>query len=151
MGRKAVQCNKTFTPYGIFIFTPSLEGWSTKAKEAPPLDIKLTPTGHQPNISISQGFAGLSFGFCKAESCHRENFLNDHSMTLYQIGKYYYHPILLSLLLKWIIESLLIFFKVLKTYSCVNQLLAISHEILSSFDDSCKVRGVFLDIVAQWN
>ena len=30
--------------------------------------------------------------------------------------------------------------------SCVNQLLAITHEIFSSFDDSYKVRGVFLDI-----
>ena len=48
MGRKAGQCNKTFTPYGIFIFTPSLEGWSTKAKEAPPLDIKLTPLDTNP-------------------------------------------------------------------------------------------------------
>ena len=30
--------------------------------------------------------------------------------------------------------------------SYVNQLLAITHEILSSFDDNYEVRGVFLDI-----
>ena len=30
--------------------------------------------------------------------------------------------------------------------SCVNQLLAITHEIFSSFDDNYAVRGVFLDI-----
>ena len=30
--------------------------------------------------------------------------------------------------------------------SCVNQLLAITHEIFSSFDDSYAVREVFLDI-----
>ena len=30
--------------------------------------------------------------------------------------------------------------------SCVNQLLAITHEILSSFDDNHEVRSVFLDI-----
>ena len=30
--------------------------------------------------------------------------------------------------------------------SCVNQLLAITHEIFSSFDDNYEVRGVFLDI-----
>ena len=30
--------------------------------------------------------------------------------------------------------------------SCINQLLAITHEICSSFDDNYEVRGVFLDI-----
>ena len=30
--------------------------------------------------------------------------------------------------------------------SCVNQLLAITHEIYKSFDDRLEVRGVFLDI-----
>ena len=30
--------------------------------------------------------------------------------------------------------------------SCINQLLAITHEIFSSFDDNYQVRGVFLDI-----
>ena len=30
--------------------------------------------------------------------------------------------------------------------SCVNQLLAITHEIFSSFDDNYEVRGVFPDI-----
>ena len=30
--------------------------------------------------------------------------------------------------------------------SCVNQLLAITHEIFSSFDDNYEVREVFLDI-----
>ena len=30
--------------------------------------------------------------------------------------------------------------------SCINQLLAITHEIYKSFDDRFEVRGVFLDI-----
>ena len=30
--------------------------------------------------------------------------------------------------------------------SCVNQLIAITHEIYKSFDDGLEVRGVFLDI-----
>ena len=30
--------------------------------------------------------------------------------------------------------------------SCTNQLLSIAHKILSAFDDSHEVRGVFLDI-----
>ena len=30
--------------------------------------------------------------------------------------------------------------------SCVNQLLAITYEILSTFDNNYEVRGVFLDI-----
>ena len=30
--------------------------------------------------------------------------------------------------------------------SCVNQLLAITHEIFPSVDDNCEVRGVFHDI-----
>ena len=32
---EAGPCNKTFTPYGIFIETSSLEEGPTKAKEAP--------------------------------------------------------------------------------------------------------------------
>ena len=35
MGCEAGQCNKTSTPQGILIATPSLEGWPTKAKEVP--------------------------------------------------------------------------------------------------------------------
>ena len=30
--------------------------------------------------------------------------------------------------------------------SCVNQLLAITYEILSTFDNNYEVRGIFLDI-----
>ena len=41
MGYKTGRC-KTFTPSGIFIVTPSLEGWPTKAKEAPsPHEVRL--------------------------------------------------------------------------------------------------------------
>ena len=41
---KAGQC-KTSTPKGIFIVTPLLEGWPTKAKEAPSLHwSRWTPT-----------------------------------------------------------------------------------------------------------
>ena len=35
--------------------------------------------------------------------------------------------------------------------SCVNQLLAINYEILSSFDGTYEVRGVFLDIAKTFN
>ena len=41
MGCEAGQC-KTSTPEGIFIVRPSIEGWPTKAKEAPsPHEIRL--------------------------------------------------------------------------------------------------------------
>ena len=43
MGWKAGRCNKTSIPQGIFIMIPSLEGWPTKAKEAPsPHEVRLT-------------------------------------------------------------------------------------------------------------
>ena len=37
-------------------------------------------------------------------------------------------------------------------YSCINQLLSITHEIYKSFDESYETRGVFLDIskVIEW-
>ena len=41
---EADQYNKTCTPQGMFIVTPSLEGLSIKAKEAPsPHEVRLTP------------------------------------------------------------------------------------------------------------
>ena len=44
MGCEANRCNKTSTPYGIFIVIPSLEGQTTKVKEAPsPHEVRLTP------------------------------------------------------------------------------------------------------------
>ena len=40
---------KTSTPQGIFIVTPSLEGWPTKAKEAPsPHEVRLAPLDTNP-------------------------------------------------------------------------------------------------------
>ena len=51
MGCEAGRC-KTSTPYGTFIVTPSLEGWPTKAKEAPSLqDVRLTPLDTNPVFS----------------------------------------------------------------------------------------------------
>ena len=48
MGCKTVWC-KTSTPYGIFVVTPSLEVWSTKAKEAPsPHKVRLAPLDINP-------------------------------------------------------------------------------------------------------
>ena len=35
--------------------------------------------------------------------------------------------------------------------SCVNQLLAITHEIYKSFDEGLEVRGVFLDIFKSFD
>ena len=41
---EAGQCSKTSTPYSIFILKPLLEGWPTKAKEAPsPHEVRLDP------------------------------------------------------------------------------------------------------------
>ena len=49
MACKAGQCNKTSTPYGIFIVIPSLEGWPTKAKKAPsPHEVRLAPLDTNP-------------------------------------------------------------------------------------------------------
>ena len=46
---KVGRCNKTSTPYGIFIETPSLEGWPTRAKGAPSLhEVGLTPLDTNP-------------------------------------------------------------------------------------------------------
>ena len=40
----------------IFIETPSLEGFPTKAKEDPsPHEMRLSPADHQPSISWSRG------------------------------------------------------------------------------------------------
>ena len=40
---------KTSTPKGIFIVTPSLEGWPTKAKEAPSShEVRLAPLDTNP-------------------------------------------------------------------------------------------------------
>ena len=48
-GCEAGRCNKTSTPYGIFIVIPSLEGWPTKAKEAlSPHEVRLTPLDTNP-------------------------------------------------------------------------------------------------------
>ena len=48
MGHKVGQY-KTSIPEGIFIMTTSLEGWQTKAKEAPsPHEVRLTPLDTNP-------------------------------------------------------------------------------------------------------
>ena len=48
MGCKPGRC-KTSTQYGIFIVTTSLEGWSTKAKEAPSdHELRLAPLDTNP-------------------------------------------------------------------------------------------------------
>ena len=42
MGCEICQCNKTCTSEGIFIVTPTLEGWLTKVKEGPsPHELRL--------------------------------------------------------------------------------------------------------------
>ena len=49
MGCEPGWCSKTSTLEGIFIVTPSLEGWPTKAKEAPSLhEVRLTPLDTNP-------------------------------------------------------------------------------------------------------
>ena len=47
-GCKAGWC-KTSTPWGIFIVTPSLEGWPTKIKETlSPHEVRLAPLDTKP-------------------------------------------------------------------------------------------------------
>ena len=49
MGCKPGRWNKTSTLQGIFVVMPSLEGWPTKAKEAPsPHDVRLAPLDTNP-------------------------------------------------------------------------------------------------------
>ena len=44
MGYEVGRCNKTTTPQGTFIATPSLEKWLNKPEEAPsPHEVRLTP------------------------------------------------------------------------------------------------------------
>ena len=51
MGCEANRCNKTSTPYGIFIVIPSLEQWPTKTKEAPSLhEVSLAPLDTNPEF-----------------------------------------------------------------------------------------------------
>ena len=48
MGCHAGRCNNASTPLDVIIVTPSLEGWPTKAKEAPPHEVRLTPLYTNP-------------------------------------------------------------------------------------------------------
>ena len=54
MGCEAGRC-KTSTPKGIFIVAPSLEGWPTKAKEAPsPHEVRLALLDTNPVFLYSK-------------------------------------------------------------------------------------------------
>ena len=58
MGCKAGRC-KTSTPQGIFIVIPSLEGWPTKAKGAPPPhEVRMSPLDTNP---VFQSLGGKYF------------------------------------------------------------------------------------------
>ena len=76
MGCEAGQC-KTSTPQGIFIVTPSLEGWPNNAKEAPPpYEVRLALLDTNPVFQ------------CLRENTHRlnpclESNLNKDSMDIY--------------------------------------------------------------------
>ena len=49
MGCETGRCNKTSAPQGNFIVSPLLEGWLTKAKEAPfTHEISLNPLDTNP-------------------------------------------------------------------------------------------------------
>ena len=64
MGCEAGWCNKICTPSGIFIVTPSLEGWSTNAKKAPsPHEVRLTLLEHQPSITMYWGHLNVKGGY----------------------------------------------------------------------------------------
>ena len=59
MGREAGKC-KTSTPQGIFIMTLSLEGWPTKAKEAPsPCEVRVIPLDTNPVFFVSGKYTCL--------------------------------------------------------------------------------------------
>ena len=64
MGCEAGQC-KTSSPEGIFIVTPSLEGWPTKAKEAPsPHEVRLALLDTNPVFqSLGVNFSKTVFQF----------------------------------------------------------------------------------------
>ena len=48
-------CNKPCTLYGVFIVTPSLEGWSAKTKESPsPHQAGLAPPDINPAFQYTQ-------------------------------------------------------------------------------------------------
>ena len=86
MGCEAGRC-KTSTPYGIFIVTPSLEGWPTKAKEAPsPHEVRLTPLDTNPVFyrKYSTMVRGHSLTF--------HTFVCQHSHCLYGSTCHIDHP-----------------------------------------------------------
>ena len=67
MRHKAGRCTGTSTSQSIFIMTPSLEGWPTKAKEASfPNEVRLTPLDTNPVFQ------------CLGDKCHQlsETFLH---------------------------------------------------------------------------
>ena len=84
MGWEAGQC-RTSTPEGIFIVTPSLEGWSSKAREEPsPHEVRHGPTGHQPSISMSLGIKChiRTFYVCVTYVYSNENYSNSALLHL---------------------------------------------------------------------
>ena len=52
---KTGHCNKTSTLQGIFIMIPSPEGWPTKAKEAPPHEVRVTLLDTNPVFQCLRG------------------------------------------------------------------------------------------------
>ena len=66
---KAGRCNKTSTPQGIFIVIPSLEGWPTKAKEAPsPHEVRLIPLDSNP-VFQCLGDEIIKVWYCASVDC----------------------------------------------------------------------------------
>ena len=74
---------------------------------------------------------------------------NYHSICVLPICGKIFEKLIFNKIFKFFIESELISPNQLGFKpgdSCINQLLAITHEIYKSFDDGFEVRGVFLDI-----
>ena len=72
MGCEAGRCNKTSTPKGIFIVIPSLEGWPTKAKEAPsPHEVRLTPLDTNPVFQ----YLGDNLAMSTSNRVERKNYV----------------------------------------------------------------------------
>ena len=79
----------------------------------------------------------------------KQNIKNYRSVSLLPIYSKIFKRIIYDNMLKYFLDNNLITLKqsaLRPGDSCINQLLSISHDIFTSFDNDLEVRGVFLDI-----
>ena len=99
---KVGECHKISTSFGIFIVTPSLEQWPTKAKEGPsPHEVRLTLL--ETNVVFLSLEDGILISYILAElfnMCHKKSCLPDCWGILWQK----YTTVLVFFL--WLVKSL---------------------------------------------